>query len=86
VSAFTFTADKKGILDFGALSPLLGYTEIDAFKIRETNGHIYVNSLSQVYVNSLSQASTVPVPTPSALLLGSLGTVCASWIHRRRNL
>jgi len=86
VSAFTFTADKKGILDFGALSPLLGYTEIDAFKIRETNGHLYVNSLSQVYVNSLSQASTVPVPAPSALLLGGLGTVFASWIHRRRNL
>lgn len=80
VSAFTFTGDKTGILDFGELSSLLGYTEIDAFKIRETNGHIYVNSLSQ------ASASPVPVPTPSAFLLGGLGTVLASWIHRRRNL
>ena len=79
-SAFTRTGYKRGIIDFGSFSSILGFTDIDAFKLRETNDHIYAKSLSQ------AQVSPLPVPSPSALFLGSLGTVFASWIHRRRNL
>ena len=79
-SAFTYTGYKRGILDFGALSSVLGFTDIDAFAIRETRDHIYVKSLSQ------ATPSAVPVPTPSAFFLASVGTMFSAWIHRRRNL
>lgn len=81
-SAFTYMRDKKGILDFGAFSSILGFTNIDAFKIRETRDHIYVKSLSQ----ATPVTAAVPVPTPSALFLAGIGTVFSGWIHRRRNL
>jgi hypothetical protein len=77
-SAFTFTAGKRGTLNFGALYPLLGYTEIDTFKIRETRDHIYVTGLSGT--------SPVPVPAPGAFMLSCLGTAVVAFARNRRAL
>lgn len=77
-SAFTTTDKKRGILDLGSLSSSLGYSAIDAFAIRETHGHIYVTGISE--------ATPVPVPVPSTILLGSIGTVLVAWTRKRGQL
>ena len=60
--AFTDTGGKTGWVDFGTLTALSNTTPIDAFKIRETNDHIYVTGVT-------------PVPEPaicSLMLAGGL--------------
>ena len=78
LSAFDFTDDKTGIIDFGDFSTLLGYSEIDTFTIRETHDHIYVNGISEPAL------SPTPVPAPGALVLASLGTSLAGFLRKRR--
>jgi PEP-CTERM motif-containing protein len=67
---FVQNSRKKGTVNFGDLSSYLpGCSAIDMFKIRETCGHIYVNSL------------TVPEPaTMTMLALGSL-----AFLRKRRS-
>jgi len=79
VSAFTSTGKNSGTIDFGAFSSLLGFSEVDEFRIRETSDHIYVNGISEP-----APVSTVPVP--GAFLLSSLGLALVTRYRRRMGM
>jgi len=71
LSAFTGT-DKTGTVDFNSFTSLAGNSQIAAFKIRETNDHIFVNTISP----------GVEIPEPSLCSLMIAGAVLL--VGRRR--
>ena len=81
LAAFTPTGSLTGTVDFGlfasltSLSVLSGNPAISAFKIRETNSHIYVNLLSD---------DGYTVGEPMTLALFGAGLAGLGWIRRRK--
>lgn len=61
-AAYTQTGDKRGTVDFSLLSGISGQM-IDSFKVRETNGHLYVTSM----VNAVPEPGSIGL-----LVLGGL--------------
>lgn len=71
LSAFT-GVDKMGTVDFNSFTSLGGNAQIAAFKIRETNDHIFVNTISP----------GVEIPEPSLCTLMVAGALLL--VSRRR--
>jgi len=73
LGAFTASGSKSGVVDFGEFTSLADDTPIAAFKIRETNDHIYVNQVS----------TGQPIPEPGILGLLALGGLALSLRKRK---
>jgi hypothetical protein len=73
LAAFKLNGDRKGDVDFSSFSSLAGQNAIDAFNIRETNGHIFVTGLSE----------TTHAPEPGTMLMVGSGLIGLAGFRRK---